>query len=54
MPAEENDVEHLRSDEVFGKYGKVLKLVVSSPSVQNTQNPTIGMYTLSIRSTLDT
>ena len=54
MPADENDVEHLRSEEMFGKYGKVLKLVVSSPSVQSSQNPTIGMYTCSTRSTLDT
>ena len=35
MPADENDVERLRS-------------------VQSTQNPTIGMYARSIRSTLDT
>ncbi len=54
MPADENDVERLRSEEMFGKYGKALKLVVSSPSVQSTQNPTIGMYARSVRSNLDT
>ena len=47
MPASEHSESHLRSNEMFGKYGKVQKLVVSSPSMQNTQKPTIGMYSLS-------
>jgi hypothetical protein len=43
MPIEEAEEKHLCSSEMFGKYGKILKLVLNKANPTQNQYNTIGL-----------